>query len=737
VIKGNSKSKKKVPDECTFVDQLGMNGISEKDFINTYTATKYVTNLTKNHPRLRFETWSDLNLVTIIGERDPYMPGAPNDKDQIIRNKNARRNARSLARSRASASKPRNNSSGPSSDSTNDPSESTPSPPNESPVPEENTSASKIVPLREHLASCFKKLGIEAIASIVEDLVLLNSELYDKLDKLKKPSARSMCDAVVEKHNIAIHLPEDIEISVVEPPNPTDKGKKRPALLSFGIDVDDDNTRNIQTLTAAYRELGSFLMDRQNKQSLVLPTWNGRDHIVVRPRKSQSVDAFVTNATVSGWVEDLLPDEVTREGMKKYLSQRDEAKPTVQMDTFKSEALGSILNLTGRKLDDCRAFLRQEASSNSEHNKKQVAELEKGPEPRFGEPFDYVDDKGNVVEEKIKYWTTDPGEEACTLIENHYAEMLDKANEADTPLTCLPCLDYEAPGNPKGITVLAGGDHGDVAFRYHYKFHLSSPQTRKAMGDLSYQCPRVQCAFIACKQDKYPILQKTIMTPLEEGRKHLTASQAIMAYDKSNIHVNKCYFIPAGVDQATFKIRENMGGKEVIYELPTDDGAEDILQLGEKFKDVLKENIMLTVAVSKFNDLYLGDIKFFAYLLGMVNSDTCWCLHCQRVQGKFGSGQFDPNEIRTKGNIQECLETFRQIIADAQENDTKTTPKNYLGVNSCPLQSIDPDKLMLSTLHCEIGQINKFNMDADKWVLFYVEKLEPNQQAIRAEYVEA
>jgi hypothetical protein len=81
------------------------------------------------------------------------------------------------------------------------------------------------------------------------------------------------------------------------------------------------------------------------------------------------------------------------------------------MDTFKSEALASILNLTGRKLDDCRAFLRLEASSNSEHNKKQVAELEKGPEPRFGAPFDYVDDKGNVAEENIKCWTTDPGED--------------------------------------------------------------------------------------------------------------------------------------------------------------------------------------------------------------------------------------------------------------------------------------------------------------------------------------
>jgi hypothetical protein len=537
----------------------------------------------------------------------------------------------------------------------------------------------------------------------------------------------------VEKHNIAIDLPEDTH--VVEPPNPTrrDKEKKTPALLSLGIIINDNP--NILTLTAAYRELGSFLMDRENKQSLVLPTWNGRNLIVVRPRKSQSVEAFVNNATVSGWVEDLLPDETTREGMKKYLMQRDKAKPIVQMDTFKSEALASILNLTGRKLDDCRAFLRLEASSYSEHNKKQVAELEKGPEPRFGTPFDYVDEQGNVVEEKIKYWTTDPGEEACTLIQNHYVEMLDKAEEAGSPLTCLPCLDYEAPGNPKGITVLAGGDHGDVAFRYHCKFHLSSPQKRKAIGDLSYQCPRVQCAFIACNADKYPILQKTIMLPLEEGRQHLTASQAIIAYDKSNLYVIQCYLIPQGVDQATFKIGEHMGGKEVRYKLPT--GAEDTLQLGDIFKDVSTENIVLTVAVSRFNDLYLGDIKFFAYLLGMVNSDTCWCLHCKRVQGEFGSGQFDPNELRTKENLQECLDTFRQIIADAHENNNKTTTKNYLGVNACPLLGVDPDKLMLSTLHCEIGQINKFNADADKWVLFYVEKLKPEEQVIRAELMDA
>jgi hypothetical protein len=84
-----------------------------------------------------------------------------------------------------------------------------------------------------------------------------------------------------------------------------------------------------------------------------------------------------------------------------------------------------------------------------------VAALEKGPEPQFGR-FDYVDNKRNVVKESVKCWTTDPGEEACTLIQNHCAKMLDKANEAKTPSMSLPCLDCESPGNPEGITVLAG-----------------------------------------------------------------------------------------------------------------------------------------------------------------------------------------------------------------------------------------------------------------------------------------
>jgi hypothetical protein len=137
-------------------------------------------------------------------------------------------------------------------------------------------------------------------------------------------SARSKCKALVEKHDSVISLPDDTNVTVVQPPNPANKDKKTPALLLFGIDV--NNNPNILMLIAAYHVLGSFQMDRENKQSLGLPTWNVRNHIAVHPQNSQSVDAFVANTAGSDWVEDLLPDDMTREGMKKYFVMKRQGK---------------------------------------------------------------------------------------------------------------------------------------------------------------------------------------------------------------------------------------------------------------------------------------------------------------------------------------------------------------------------------------------------------------------------
>ena len=114
-------------------------------------------------------------------------------------------------------------------------------------------------------------------------------------------------------------------------------------------------------LTAVYCKLGSFLlMDRENKQSMVLPTmsleWT-ESHCCM----SMEVSKCGRICSQCNWIKLMgggssCPDVVTREQIMKYLSQSDKAKLAIKMDTFKLEALESILNLTGRKLDDCCAF---------------------------------------------------------------------------------------------------------------------------------------------------------------------------------------------------------------------------------------------------------------------------------------------------------------------------------------------------------------------------------------------
>ena len=131
--------------------------------------------------------------------------------------------------------------------------------------------------------------------------------------------------------------------------------------------------------------------------------------------------------------------------------------------------------------------------------------------------------------------------------------------------------------------------------------------------------------------------------------------------------------------------------------------------------DVLKENITLTIAVSKFNYIYFGDIKFFSYLIGKLGIFTINESKVNLVLDSLTETKYSPRKISKN-----ALTCSNKIVANAPENNTKTTTKNDLGTNVCPLQNIDNDKLMLSTLHCKIGQLNKFNINADKWELLHV-----------------
>jgi hypothetical protein len=108
----------------------------------------------------------------------------------------------------------------------------------------------------------------------------------------------------------------------------------------------------------------------------------------------------------------------------------------------------------------------------------------------------------------------------------------------------IPSIDYCAPSNEKGITILLGCDHGQQHFRFHAKIHLSSPQEHR--GKLSYQCPMVQIACCDCAKDKDSVLKATVMPRLAKDIAKVHESCSIIVYDASDIREGprKAYLIP-------------------------------------------------------------------------------------------------------------------------------------------------------------------------------------------------
>ena len=109
------------------------------------------------------------------------------------------------------------------------------------------------------------------------------------------------------------------------------------------------------------------------------------------------------------------------------------------------------------------------------------------------------------------------------MIKNNYCQMGEESwqDDGSTRLTKLPCLDYELPNNKCGCRCIRGGNHGDIAFHFHWQRQLTSPKWRKENNSLSAGCPIIQCGFVKCKKDKFVILENTVMTQLEESRKRV------------------------------------------------------------------------------------------------------------------------------------------------------------------------------------------------------------------------
>jgi hypothetical protein len=136
----------------------------------------------------------------------------------------------------------------------------------------------------------------------------------------------------------------------------------------------------------------------------------------------------------------------------------------------------------------------------------------------------------------------------CVETHIHASHSFREAKEKGTELTDIPTLDCSSPGLPDGCTKLLGGDHGDHCFCFHAKMHFSSPQERKHRKDLSHRCPMIQTAHMDCAEDRFDLLEQTIMPKLDECVRAMQNSSVIVVHDKTNLEQWKSYLVPNNID---------------------------------------------------------------------------------------------------------------------------------------------------------------------------------------------
>jgi hypothetical protein len=130
--------------------------------------------------------------------------------------------------------------------------------------------------------------------------------------------------------------------------------------------------------------------------------------------------------------------------------------------------------------------------------------------------------------------------------------------------------------------------------------------------------------------------------------------------------------------------------------------------------------------------LYVGDLEYVCTLIGMNNCAGSSCAWCELRQGLFGTGK---GKERTRATIDADYQTHLRNRRLDEEKGLKSKTKPVHGVQSHWLLNIDPRKIIIPTLHVEIGLINKFNEEVTSWMQLNVEALDPEYDAIRRSYV--
>jgi hypothetical protein len=529
-----------------------------------------------------------------------------------------------------------------------------------------------------------------------------------------------------------------------EVPSPSEQPTN--ILEENGIDMEDP-----VVFKRVWQALFGITVSRKSR-SATFEHPNGGDGRVLFVPDSKTMSGSEDTAKRTRWIHELLrtPEErrnffsfCAKNFSEDYMGVGEEVLNVqygnIVIPTVQTESIRTKCDLSQTKMNTIRAMIKHLSGGRvrMQYKKQELCALESAnplipigsPTPKVAEPYEH-DYDGNKYEKA----------------ESVYVELKDVVEyEADCKLQLLSgptCFDYHSPGElkrPPGIEIVTGGDHGDPCFRMLTRLHFTSPQERKEMGVLSGATNRM-IAVVECRKDNYDVLLNTCMEPVNRGFKELRTGCLIVVHVNLNWPLKKSFLVDKNIDlkSARFDIRDGPYAETSVMQYtaisPEGHATEHSITLPAAFNAVCIDDLLVFKLVSCFNEIWVGDLKFIGTLMGQNNSDSSWCPFCTKQPGNFGSAVKD-DELRSMCGQCSLLSQHHRNLQERKRLQRKTLPKNHLGVNLMTLiEGIDPNHVVLPSLHCAMGQCNKVAEALTNWVLLEVEPLQGNQKAVRDEY---
>ncbi len=268
---------------------------------------------------------------------------------------------------------------------------------------------------------------------------------------------------------------------------------------------------------------------------------------------------------------------------------------------------------------------------------------------RYGEYKHYKDGDKSQKPEKCSFWSRD----ASQVVKKELERLLDytNLNVVNQKFSSLAT---------NGCTLVSGADQGQGAWCSWMKIPtMSSEEIRKAMGiDSSFDPKKFyiisQVVHIVCKKDHHEILSETVSVDLSAAYETLQASSLVFVRESEEKKV-KSYYIPKHAYGIC--IEEDSNSCTLTYYLRAEN------ENGFSFKyahdEKLQKGSTIILIIPCFDLYIMGDLSYYADVLGMPKSSSYWCPWCLLSRIELQQSANNIGEKRTREFLQQMYDTVR------------------------------------------------------------------------------